>query len=137
MPAPQVANRALRIRCEVRPESRAGVILAQGGRQHGYALHLEEGRPVFSIRIGGQLFSTAAAEAPAGRFSLEARLDRDGTMRLLVQGREVARARASGLIPTQPQDELSIGEDTRTAVGDYPAPHPLKGTVENVKVTTE
>jgi hypothetical protein len=134
---PQIANRPLRIRCQVQPESRDGVILAQGGRQHGYALHLEDGRPVFSVRIAGQLFSVKALEAPAGRFSLEATLAKDGVMRLAINGREVAKAKASGLIPTQPQDELSIGEDTRTAVGNYQAPYPLVGKVQHVEITAE
>ena len=121
----------------MRPASPNGVILAQGGRQHGYALHLEAGRPVFSVRIAGQLFAVKAIEAPAGRFSLEATLGRDGAMRLAIDGREVARGQAPGLIPAQPQDELSIGEDVRTAVGDYTAPNPLAGKVENVKVVAE
>jgi arylsulfatase len=135
--APQIANRPLHISCEVLPESRNGVILAQGGRQHGYALHLEEGRPVFSVRVAGTLFTAKATDAPPGRFSLEARLERDGVMRLSINGREATQGKASGLIPTQPQDELSIGEDTQTAVGEYAAPNPLKGKVENVKVLTE
>ena len=136
-PTPQIANRPFRIRCDVQPESRNGVILAQGGRQHGYALHLEDGRPVFSVRIAGRLFAVKAPEAPAGQFSLEATLDKGGAMRLAINGREAATGKASGLIPVQPQDDLSIGEDTRTAVGDYQAPNPLKGKVENVKVVAE
>ena len=134
---PQIANRPLRIRCDVQPASPNGVILAQGGRQHGYALHLDAGLPVFSVRIAGQLFAVKAPEAPAGRFSLEATLGKDGAMRLAIDGREVARGQASGLIPAQPQDELSVGEDVRTAVGDYTAPNPLAGKVENVKVVAE
>ena len=134
---PQIANRPLQIRCDVQPESRNGVILAQGGRQNGYALHLEDGRPVFSVRVAGQLFAVKSPEAPAGRFSLAATLEKDGTMRLVINSREVASGKASGPIPVQPQDDLSIGEDARTAVGDYTAPNPLAGKVENVKVLTE
>ena len=136
-PTPQIANRPLRIRCEVEPQSRSGVILAQGGRQHGYALHLEEGRPVFSVRIAGQVFEAKAPTAPAGRFALEASLEKNGAMRLRVNGREVATGQAAGLIPVQPQDDLSIGQDTRTAVGLYTAPHPLAGQVEKVQVILE
>ena len=58
-----------------------------------------------------------------------------GLMTLDINGQQVANGRAPGLIPRQPQDALSIGEDARTAVGDYAAPHPLKGRVENVSVT--
>ena len=129
---PQIANRPLRISCHVIPESRNGVILAQGGRQNGYSLHLEDGRPVFSVRIREQLFVTKATTAPEGRFSLEATLAKDGAMRLSINGREAAKGMASGLIPAQPMDELSIGEDTQTAVGDYFAPNRLTGKVENV-----
>jgi arylsulfatase A-like enzyme len=134
---PQIANRPLRILCEVQPEAETGVILAQGGRQHGYALHLEAGRPVFSIRIAGNLVAVRAPEAVIGKYSLEARLERNGAMSLAINGKQVVSGKAAGLIPTQPQDELSIGEDTQTAVGDYSAPNPLKGRVDNVKVLTE
>lgn len=134
---PQIANRPLRIQCEVETTSKSGVILAQGGRQHGYALHLEDGKPVFNVRIAGQVFSARASEAPSGRFSLEATVEKDGTMRLAINGREAATGKAPGLIPAQPQDELSIGEDTRTAVGDYTAPNPLAGKVLNVRILAE
>jgi arylsulfatase len=133
---PPIAHRPLRISCDVQAESREGVILAQGGRQHGYALHLRDGRPVFSVRIAGEVFAIQAAEAPAGRFSLVATLAKDGAMRLSVNGRDVARGKASGWIPVQPQDELSLGEDAHTAVGNYAAPHPLKGTVENIRIAS-
>ncbi|MCX6905552.1 MAG: arylsulfatase, partial [Verrucomicrobia bacterium] len=91
---PQIANHPLTIRCDVTPLARNGVILAQGGRQHGYALHLEDGRPVFSVRIAGQLFTAKALDAPAGRFSVEARLEKDGAMVLAINGQAVARGKA-------------------------------------------
>jgi arylsulfatase len=130
----QIANQPLRISCDVDPESRNGVILAQGGRQNGYALHLEDGHVVFSVRIREQLFVAKAPAALEGRFSLEAVLARDGAMHLSINGREVATAKGPGLIPVQPIDDLSIGEDSRTAVGDYTPPNPLAGKVENVKI---
>jgi hypothetical protein len=136
--APQIANKSLTIACEVEPQSRDGVILAQGGNQQGYALWLRDGQLLFSVRINGRLTSIAAREMPAGgRFALTARLNRDGAMQLLVQGRVVAEGKAPGLIPTQPVDELSIGQDVRTAVGDYVAPYPLQGKIENVRVQPE
>jgi arylsulfatase len=135
--SPQIANRELVIRCKVRPESRNGVILAQGGRQYGYSLHLVAGRPAFSVRIGERLFTIEASEVPAGQFSLEARLAKDGAMSLTLDGRPVAEGKASGLIPVQPVDELSVGEDSRTAVGDYAAPNRLQGTVQDVEVIAQ
>lgn len=132
--SPQIAGQPITLRCSVTPQSTDGVILAQGGNQQGYALYLQGGKPVFSVRLDRQLYSAAGPEALTGRFSLEAHLEKDGAMTLAVNGKIVARAKAPGTIPTQPQDELSIGEDTRSAVGDYMPPHPLKGKVENVEI---
>ena len=139
-PSPQIAGKALVISCDVAPQPDvapqvlAGVILAQGGNRNGYALHLRDGKPVFSVRQNGMLHSIEAPDAPQGRFALQARLERDGTMTLAINGAVVARGKAPGLFAAQPQDELSIGEDTLSAVGDYAPPHPLRGTVENVRV---
>lgn len=139
--SPQIANKSLLIRCDVTPQAgtaqeRNGVILAQGGRSNGYALHLQAGKPVFSVRQDGKLSAIAAPIAPEGPFSIEAHLERDGAMTLAVNGQIVARGKAPSVFTVQPMDALSIGEDTITAVGDYVAPHPLLGKVENVKVIT-
>ncbi|MDQ3812382.1 MAG: sulfatase-like hydrolase/transferase, partial [Armatimonadota bacterium] len=137
VPTPQIANKALTITCDVTPQSRDGVILAQGGAQRGYAVHLKDGKPIFSVRQNGQLYAVIASAAPEGKFSLEAHLEKDGAMTLAINGTIVARGKAPGLIKLQPTDELSIGADVRGAVGDYTAPHPLQGEVENVKITTQ
>jgi arylsulfatase len=136
-PSPEIANRPLVITCEVVPQAREGVILAHGGRQNGYSLHLQNGRLVFSVKIEEKLFAITAPEVPPGRFAVEARLQPDGKMTLTINGQGVAAGKASGLIPVQPVDGLSIGQDERTAVGDYTAPNPLKGTVDKVKLLTK
>ncbi|RYX84814.1 hypothetical protein EON83_07680, partial [bacterium] len=135
--SPQLVGKAITITCSVTPEAPSGVILAQGGIQRGYALHLDEGKPVFSVRQQGELYTAAAPTAPAGKFTIEAHLEKDGTMTLAVNGAIVARGKAPGVFTVQPQDPLSIGEDDLSAVGDYKSPNPLKGKVENVKVDTK
>lgn len=132
---PLIANRALTIACTVIAESRDGVILAQGGNQHGYALHLKEGKLVFSVRVSRALTAITMKEPfPTRPCSIEARLERDGAMELLVEGKLVARGKAPGTIPTQPQDGLSVGHDEKSAVGDYESPFPFKGRVESLQV---
>lgn len=135
--SPQIAGKALTITCTVTPQSRDGVIVAQGGNIQGYALYLKDGKPIFSVRENRMLYSAAAPDAPTGKFSLEAHLEKDGTLTLAVDGKEVARGKAPGPIPAQPAEEMSIGKDTNVAVGDYTAPHPLQGKVENVQVVAK
>jgi arylsulfatase len=134
---PQIAGKALTISCEVEPRSRDGVVLAQGGNRQGYALSLSAGRLAFSVRVNGQFTTILASETPSGRLAVKARLNRDASMQLVINDRVVAEGQAPGLIPVQPEDELSIGEDSRTAVGDYPPPHPLRGTISGVRVVPD
>lgn len=135
--SPRIANKELTISCDVELEKPEGVILAQGGNQQGYALWLNEGRVVFSVRINGAVTSVTGGAAPTGRFPVVARLGRGGVMELTVKGGEPVRGKAPGLIPVQPVDELSVGEDAASAVGDYRGPNPLRGRVENVRVMAE
>ena len=134
---PQIANKPLNISCDVETRATDGVILAHGGRQNGYALWLKGGKPIFTVRIAGKATDATANETLSGKFKLTARLATDGAMTLSLNAHEAATARAPGVISTEPKDGLSIGEDTLTAVGDYAAPHPLKGSVTNVQITTE
>ena len=86
------------------------------------------------MRQNEKLYITSAAPAPQGKFSIEARLEKDGAMSLSVDGKRVAAGQAPGVFTTQPQDGLSTGEDTLSAVGNYTPPFALRGKVENVKV---
>jgi len=135
--SPMIAHKPLSIRCTVETEAKDGVILAQGGRQHGYALYLKDGKVVFTVRIESKPTSITADSAVIGKFAVAATLGADGAMQLSLNGQAVAAGKAPGLIPVQPQDGLSIGEDERTAVGEYTPPHPLKGKVSNVVISPQ
>ena len=138
VPTPQIANRSLVIHCEVAGagENRSGVLLAQGGNQQGYALYLQSGKPVFAVRRNGVVTEITAPRARPSQFMLEARLEKDGAMTLAVGGTVIARGKAGGLIPVQPKDPLTVGEDTLSAVGNYAPPNRFTGTVKNVHVRT-
>ena len=133
---PRIVGKELTITCQVTPEDVAanGVVVAQGGNRQGYALYLQDGKPVFVVRQKGELYTTVSPDAPKGTFTLEAHLRTEGTMTLAVNGAVVAQGKAPGLFAQQPAEGLSIGEDTQVAVGDYQAPFSFKGKVENVKI---
>ncbi|MFG0294495.1 MAG: sulfatase [Maioricimonas sp. JB045] len=132
--SPKIANRPLTIAGSVRKASGDGVIVAQGGRQHGYAVHLLDGRLAFDVRVRGKVTRIVASEDTPNRFDFEATLTAD-RMALSVNGKSVADSASPGLIPVQPQDGMNIGRDELSAAGDYPAPNPFAGKVVQVKVT--
>ena len=133
-PSPQLIGKEIVVRCDVETNAKDGVILAQGGEQRGYAIYLKEGQLVFAVRQNGKVYTATAPQAPQGQFKIEARLDKTGALSLSVGGKQVASGKAPGVFTNQPQDGLSIGEDTLSAVGEYNPPFALRGKVENVKL---
>ncbi len=133
--SPRIANRPLTITGDVRARGRFGVIAAQGGREHGWAIHLLNGKLAFDVRVNEKVKRiVATADAPK-RFSFRAALTADH-MTITVDGKVVATGRSPGLITVQPLDALCIGFDDRTAAGDYEAPNRLDGDVSEFDVDT-
>jgi arylsulfatase len=111
------------------------VLVAQGGTVHGFSLYFKAGELNWAIRRERELQTVSAkAETLANPRKITASLDRDGTMRLTIDGREVGTGKASGLLPKLPTDGLQIGKDLKGAVGDYKGPFPFGGRIESVVV---
>lgn len=138
--APQIARRAIHVTCDVVVPSKKseGVLLAQGGNQQGYALHIQDRQLYFSVRVNQQVTAIRApidfGDATSVKLKVAARLSSNATMILEINGSVAARGRATGLIPVQPVDGLSVGLDDRSAVGTYRSPFRFDGKVENVEV---
>ncbi len=133
--APAIGSKTLEITADIEPDGAEGVVITQGGGNRGYALYLKEGKLAFAVRKGGTMTAISAKEPLGkGHFAVKATLGAGGAMSLLVDGKEVADGKAGGLIAQQPAGGLWVGETGRAAVGDYTAPNPFKGKVENVRV---
>lgn len=133
--APRVAGRAFRISAEIEPASPDGVIVAQGARSNGYALYLKEGKLALAVRSERRLSTVVANEPlPAGKRKVEAQVGKDGAVVLLVDGQKAGEGKLPGLIARQPAEGLTVGDDGNGAVGDYEAPHALKGKVSEVTI---
>lgn len=135
--SPDIRQREVTVVCTfVPPAERAnGVLVAQGGREHGFAVHLVDGCPAFDVRIRGEVTRVLAVDRVAGETTVRATLT-GAAMTLAVNGEAVAETVSPGLLPVQPLDPLSVGEDTFTAAGDYPAPNPFAGAIRDVNVDT-
>lgn len=136
IPTPDIANRGLTISGSVKAKSGKGVIVAQGGREHGYAVHMVDGRLAFDVRVNGKVTRIISTSQAGKKFDFTARFDAD-RMALSVNDTPVADGPSPGLIPVQPADRLSLGSDERSAAGDYTAPNAFDGTVRDVTVTAK
>jgi len=133
--APLIAKVPLKIHAEVRPQNALahGVILAHGGSENGYALHLIKGIPAFDVRIEGQVTRLTGPTALKGIIRLDAELS-DEVMSLSINRAAPITCPSPGLIPRQPRDGLSVGLDRLSAAGDYEAPNPLGAMISNTRV---
>jgi iduronate 2-sulfatase len=134
--SPQIANRRLTITAVVRAKNPSGVVLAQGGNQHGYALHFIDGKPAFDVRVNGKATRVLLNVPVTGKIELTATLDAK-QMTLTANEGKPATGKSPGLIPVQPLDGLNIGFDDRSAAGDYQAPNRFNGKVVQWKVVPE
>lgn len=130
---PQIARRPITVTGQISRASSSGVIVAQGGREHGYAVHLLGGRLIFDVRVNRTVTRLTSPHPVPRKFSFTATLTPE-EMQLHVNGLQIARRRSAGLIPLQPGDGLSVGRDELSAAGDYRAPNPFRGTITAVDV---
>lgn len=133
--APKISGHAFTLSARITAEKNTGVLAAQGGARHGYALYLQDGKLIFALRRDAKL-TTASAPAPPlhKAVEVEATLEKTGKLTVTVDGRQAATAQASGVIAEHPGDPFSIGSDVQSPVGSYTAPYPFQGTVEQVRI---
>ncbi|MCA9081125.1 MAG: PQQ-binding-like beta-propeller repeat protein, partial [Planctomycetaceae bacterium] len=113
----------------------AGVILARGGPQDGFALTLEQGKPQFHVRSNNQLTTISGSKRIVGDWHhVAAVLQEDKSVTLYVDGESVATGTASGLLAADPKQPMEIGADGASAVGDYEAPLNFTGTIDEVRL---
>ena len=75
-----------------------GVIVAQGGREHGYAVHLFDGKLAFDVRVRGKVTRIAGQQAVPREFDFEAALTRD-SLRLQLDSVRIAEGAVPRIDP--------------------------------------
>jgi arylsulfatase len=131
--APAVAGRGFTITAKFEAsEARNGVLIAQGGTAHGYALFFAEGKLTFLVRSTAGVASIATPDTLTGAHRAVARLDSAGALTLSVDGQPAIQGATRGAISVMPGDGLDVGEDRGPAVGPYKSPNKFGGTIQSV-----
>ncbi len=130
--SPAIAGKGFTVTAKFDAQKPNGVLIAQGGLAHGYALFLEGGKLVFALRRANQLFKAATTQNVTGAHSAVAKLAADGTMTINLDGALVATSKSPGLLNVMPTDGLNIGSDQGGLVAGYGANNKFGGTIESV-----
>jgi arylsulfatase A-like enzyme len=120
----------------VNPAADSGVILAQGGAGAGYSLYLAHGIPHIGIRSNGRLYEAkGAGKVRPGEWThLAGRLNKQGQLQLLVNGRPSGASVKAKFLTGKPNDSFSLAADTGSPVNNYPAGNAYKGLLEDVRI---
>jgi arylsulfatase A-like enzyme len=118
-----------------KPNSKDGVIVAQGGQSLGYSLYLRGGVPFFAIRSDGQLKKVRGKRIIENEWThVAAILDVEGKGQIYLNGAPAGKQRKLSFVTDRPADGLSVGADTGSLVSDYETPTPYSGLLEDVRV---
>ena len=134
--APQVGGRAFTITCTVATTQTNTVLVAHGGTNLGYALHVREGRLTFSVRRAPDDIAEVTLSAPTDgqAHRVRAALDKDGRLHLQIDDQPGASADGKGLIGKQPAEDFCVGHDAANPAAKYAQPEPFRGTLTQLEV---
>ena len=130
-----VRGKAFTVEARVESGGKDGVIVAQGGTNHGWALHVWQGTLRFVTRHGGTLMMVDSKKKfPKEAVTVTASLAKNGAVVLKVNGQVIAEGKTPGTMRDMPLDGLEVGEDRNGAVGRYPANQKFSGKISDVIV---
>ncbi|MBN1420697.1 MAG: PQQ-binding-like beta-propeller repeat protein [Planctomycetes bacterium] len=129
------AGKSVTVEAWVKAEKPGGVVIARGGANHGYALCLQGGKPRFAVRIDKEPAAAVAKESIVGRWAhIAGVLTPEKELRLFVDGKLAASAKAPGLIAADPAEAMEIGADEGSIVGGYDGPFPFTGLIDELRI---
>ncbi len=112
-----------------------GVIVAQGSRENGYGLFVQNGKLNMVVNQNGKTYKATSAKPLPEKFDVRAHLTHSGQMLLVVDGKEVAKAKAPAVFAKPLTGNLRSGEDfEHNRIGDYEKSFPFEGNLQNISV---
>ena len=132
--APQLANKAFRIRIQLASPGRNGVLVAQGGTAQGFSLYQRDGQFCFAVRRDGKLSAVTGKAIGNDATSIDFRLAADGTVTATADNSEILSGSVPGSMTAMPADGLQVGRDLMGHVGEYDSDFPYDGKIDSVQI---
>lgn len=130
---PRVANRPFSVTAKVEGKNLSGVIVAQGGEVVGYTLYVKENECVFAVRLARDEIHRVTAPLDQSPATIEAGLNKNGTLSLQVSGGDVITADGK-LIGKHPAEALCIGHDDQRPVDTQAPTSSFNGMIIELEV---
>ena len=92
---------------------KSGVFVTQGNAQNGYSLYMMGEKLHFQVNNGGKATVVTTPKEVPLKFSYKAGLMKDGTIKLLIDNKEVGRAKNTGLFKKELEQPVRVSLDNR------------------------
>jgi azurin len=149
--APDVAGKEILISGDVERSARnaatgnvpppfTGMIVTQGNATNGYGVYMLDGKLYFQINQNGKPYQVGTSAQLPAKFSFKAGLQKNGTMRLLIDQKEAGSLKAPGLFNKDLEIPLRVGSDItkgKDRIAQYPdSVFFLRAGLSNAKLET-
>jgi len=113
-----------------------GVILAQGGKENGYGLFIQDGKLRMIVNQNGKIYSAISKKPLPEKFDVTALLEKNGQMTVKVNGETFATAKASSLFTEPLVGNVRSGEDfdNENKIGNYEGSFQFEGNLQNISL---
>ena len=116
-------------------EQGEGILVAQGGDTHGWALFIRDNIVHFTLSLGGKIETIKAdKELTEKEGKIIATLNPDGIVELFAGTRKLGSGKVSSLVKEMPIDGLQVGRDEGGTVGDYKDAFDFDGRIKKVRI---
>ena len=116
-------------------EQGEGILVAQGGDTHGWALFIRDNIVHFTLSLGGKIETIKAdKELTEKEGKIIATLNPDGIVELFAGNRKLGSGKVSSLVKEMPIDGLQVGRDEGGTVGDYKDAFDFDGRIKKVRI---
>ncbi len=122
-PAAQGGGQAAQNAATPPSQTLEGVIVAQGNKNNGYVLYIQNGKVNMLVKQNGVGYLASTSEKlPEEGFDLTARLSKDGSIVVEINGKQAAAAKALSTFKSPLDESFRMAADVieTDKVGDYP-----------------
>jgi hypothetical protein len=103
-----------------------GVLLAQGSRDNGYAVYIQNDTLSLVMRRNGELHRAEMRDVPPAHFTVFARISANGSATLGIDDRRIYTGFGGGF-SSNPVEGLRVGFDVEEPIGEYPKEFRFRG----------
>lgn len=136
--SPDVTSKEIIIKATVSKGQRPlqGMIMAQGGKDNGYGLFIQDGKMNFVVRQAGTTYKAITEKELPEKFEVMAKLVSDGSISIEIDGAETAHAKAASLFKEPLKEAVRMSQDINSAdkIGDYEGIFAFVGNAQNASL---